>query len=502
MNTVLALLILQAILGAFDNLYHHELRERLPARRAARGECGLHAVRELLYGALFYALAWREWHGAWAWLIAGVLALEVLVTIVDFLVEDATRRLPRTERALHTVLAMNFGVILAGIAPVLMSWHAEPTAIVPVDHGAISALFTAFAIAVLLWGLRDALAMARWYKAPAWQKSGFSPAAVPSGRSVLVTGATGFIGRRLVRRLVARGDDVIVLTRDHDKAVDAFGPHAEVYADLEQIDTHRRIDAIVNLAGAPIATMPWTARRRRTLLESRLGVTGALLELVARLERKPRTWVNASAIGFYGARRDDVRLHEKTPAGAGFQSRLCAEWEALAARAREHDVKVAALRIGLVLGTDGGALPALARPVRLGLGCVLGDGSQWVSWIHIDDLIALIEFVLDQGNLAGPCNATAPEPVKHGHFMRALARSLRRHLTPLKIPAPLLRAALGELAELFVDGQRVLPERAIALGFEFRYRKIDDALEAALDTSAQASVAAADPSPSPGRATR
>jgi uncharacterized protein (TIGR01777 family) len=462
----------------------------------------LHAAREALYGALFFGLAWRAWHGAWAWVVVGILVAEIVVTIVDFVIEDSTRRLPRTERVLHTVLAINFGVVLACFAPVLRQWQAAPTALVAADYGWISLLFTVASVVVLLWGLRDALAMAHWFRRPQWQCSELAPKSSSSGRSVLVTGATGFIGRHLVRRLIARGDDVIVLTRVRDKAVDAFGPYADVYTDLAHIDAQRRIDAVVNLAGAPIAALPWSKRRRRVLLESRLGVTRALLTLVARLERKPRTWINASAIGFYGARRDDLRLHEKSPAGRGFQSRLCVEWESLAASAAEHGVKVTMLRIGLVLGTGGGPLPALARPVRFGLGTLFGDGTQWVSWIHIDDLVALILFVLTEATHAGPCNATAPEPVTHARFMRAIAQRLGRRPIPLRIPAAGLRALAGDLAELFVEGQRVLPERAIALGFEFTHRRIDTALAAIEIAPVQPSLAATSSPSSPGTATR
>lgn len=502
MIELLIVLGIQAALGALDNLYHHEWRERLPAKRAARIENGLHALRETLYGALFFALAWWAWHGSWVWVIVAALLAEIAVTLVDFVVEDATRRLPRTERVLHTVLAINFGVVLACFAPVLRQWQAAPTGLVAADYGRVSVFLTAASIVVLLWGLRDALAMARWFRRPRWQGAGLERKRARSGRSVLVTGATGFVGRHLVRRLIERGDDVVVLTRGRDKAADAFGPYADVYTDLAHIDGHRRIDAIVNLAGAPIAAWPWSAKRRRVLLDSRLGVTRALLSLVARLDHKPRTWINASAIGFYGARRDDLRLHEKSPAGQDFQSRLCSEWESLAARAAEHGVKVTLLRIGLVLGADGGALPALARPVRFGVGTLLGDGAQWVSWIHIDDLVALMLFVLAEERLAGPCNATAPEPVTHARLMQGIARALGRRPIPLGVSARALRAVLGELAELFVAGQRVLPERAIALGFEFTHRKIDAALATTLGPRPNQPPLATSSASPPGTATR
>ena len=320
---------------------------------------------------------------------------------------------------------------------------------------------------------------------PTWRRLGLErqPSAKP--KCVLVTGATGFIGRKLVYRLVHRGDRVIVLARDAAKAADLFGPQAAVVTELGSIGAETRVDAIVNLAGEPIAAAPWTRRRRALLLESRLGVTRALHELVTRLRVKPTTWINASAIGYYGARDGDESLNEKSVAGKGFQAELCRAWEEIAARAAEHGVKVSTLRIGVVLSADGGALPALARPVRLFAGAVVGTGRQWVSWIHIDDLLDLIQFVLDEETLAGPLNATAPTPVQYRELMRLLASALRRPLWPVHIPGWLLRAGLGELAELFVDGQRVTPDRPQALGFKFRYTTVGAALEQALAPSAR-----------------
>ena len=305
-------------------------------------------------------------------------------------------------------------------------------------------------------------------------------------RRVLVTGATGFIGRKIVHRLLARGDHVIVHARRAAKAAELFGEHVDVATDVVQLSADTRVDAIINLAGAPIAGAPWTRRRRALLLESRLGMTRALLALVERLAVKPTTWINASAIGYYGARAADEALNEKSAPGTGFQAELCRQWEEAAARAAEHGVKVAALRLGVVLSRDGGALRALARPVRLYAGSVLGTGRQWFSWIHIDDLLDVVCFVLDEATLAGPLNATAPTPVRHGELMAAMATALRRPLWPVRIPARLLRTGLGELAELFVEGQRVTPERLLALQFKFRYTTIDAALEEALGPAARA----------------
>jgi uncharacterized protein (TIGR01777 family) len=480
------LLGLQIALGALDNVWHHEIREALPGKREARIEVALHAGRELCYALLFAALAWWEWHGVWALSLVTLLAVEIVVTLVDFVVEDATRRLPRAERVLHTVLAINFGALLAVFAPTLLGWARLPADVVRVDHGLGSWLLTAAAMGVLAWSVRNVLAARRHFAPPAWQRHALRPGCRAAPKRVLVTGATGFIGRKLVRRLVARGDHAIVLARNAAKAADLFGPHAEIVTDLTALSAAMRVDAIVNLAGESIAGGLWTKRRRRLLLASRLGVTEALLALVARLAVKPATWINGSAVGYYGARDCDDALHEKSAPGGGFQAELCRRWEQTAARAAELGVKVTALRIGVVLGGDGGALPALARPVRLFAGTGLGTGRQWFSWIHVDDLVEAVLFVLDQETLAGPLNATAPEPVRHGELMATMAAQLHRPLWPMRIPAGTLRWMLGELAELFVDGQRVTPERLLALKFEFRYPTIDSALEQLLTRPAAA----------------
>jgi len=495
MSVIAALLATQIGLGGLDNLWHHELQERLPSKREARLEIALHSGRELCYALLFAGLAWWTWHGAWSAAIIGLFAVEIVVTLADFIVEDRTRRLPHTERVLHTVLAINFGALLAVFVPTLLAWARLPTAVVRVDYGAAAWLLTGAAAGVFAWSVRDALAAWRHFGKPTWQRHGLRPRRRPDPKTVLVTGATGFIGRKLVYRLVERGDGVIVHARNAAKAADLFGPHVDVVASLESVPPETRLDAIINLAGESIAGAPWTRRRRARLLDSRLGVTRALVALVARLTVKPTTWINASAIGYYGGRADggrigDDALNEKSSAGRGFQSELCRRWEEAAARAADHGVKVATLRMGVVLGGDGGALPALARPVRLFAGTVMGTGAQWFSWIHVDDLLDAVTFVLDEARLAGPFNATAPAPVRHAELMAAIAATLGRPLWPIRIPARLLRAAVGEVAELFVDGQRVTPDRLQALGFKFRYATIDAALRKSLGrpTRAAASV--------------
>ena len=295
----------------------------MPQRRAARLELALHAARACAYAFLFLALAWREWHGAWAWLIAAVLLLESVITVADFVIEDRTRRLPAFERVLHTVLTLLFGVFLMAFAPVLLGWMARPTAIVTAAHGGLSVLFTMLAVGMAAWGVRDALASLMHFRPAEWLREPIMSAETPSGRGVLVSGATGFIGGHVVRALRRRGDAVWVWTRDADRALARFGPHVHVVSSLAEIPATAKIDAIVALAGAPVIGPPWTRARRRLLIDSRVKTTQALLDWSAQRATAPRSLITASAIGFYGPAGDDW-LSEVVPGERRSFSPACA----------------------------------------------------------------------------------------------------------------------------------------------------------------------------------
>jgi uncharacterized protein (TIGR01777 family) len=318
-----------------------------------------------------------------------------------------------------------------------------------------------------------------------------------SGRTIFVTGATGFIGRTLVDRLLARGDRVLVFTRDARRSRALFGDSVIHVEDLDALPKQTRIDAIVNLAGAPIIGLPWTRTRRAELWRSRIDLTDALIRWIKTLDHAPAVLVNASAIGFYGDRGDTV-LAEGAGAGEGFAADLCRIWEDAAVRAEGLGMRVVCLRIGVVLDARGGALPMMAMPARFGTGAILGGGAQWMSWIAFPDLLRMILAAIDNPLWHGTINATAPEPVRHADFQRTLARTLRRSLV-LRAPAWLLKVMLGEMSSLFLFSQRVVPARALSLGFAFDVHFAADALALALGPPPQPLPAPAPPLPSPAK---
>jgi uncharacterized protein (TIGR01777 family) len=298
---------------------------------------------------------------------------------------------------------------------------------------------------------------------------------------VAITGATGFVGTRLTAHLLAAGHDVVALTRSPERAERALPVRCRVAAwDPE----HGRVesgaldgvDAVVNLAGAGVADGRWTARRKEAIRRSRVDATRVLGETIGALpsERRPRVLVSASAIGFYGDRGDEV-LTEESVGGTGFLAGVCRGWEDAAIRAEVHGVRTVRIRIGVVLGRDGGALARMLPPFRLGLGGRIGSGSQWMSWIHLDDLVGLVAFALERQDVRGVVNAVAPAPVTNAEFSATLGRVLGR---PAIVPVPsvALRVALGEMADVLLAGQRVVPAAAEALGFRFRHPELAGAL--------------------------
>ena len=381
------LIAVQIALGAFDTLYHHELTERLAWRPSQLRELRLHGVRNLFYAALFATFGWAEVHGALAALAIAVLAAELVITLWDFVEEDMTRKLPASERVTHTLLALNYGAILVLLLPVLLGWQGEETAIAPAWYGWWTAFASAAALGVGVFGLRDLAAAARLPRLVPKPAAALVTALAPR-LTILVTGATGFVGARLVEGLAAAGHDVLVLTRHAEKAL-ALRPPFRVVTDLDQIASDTRIDAIVHLAGEPVSGGLWTAPRKRAIVESRTRMTAALLRLAARLQTRPQAFIGASAIGWYGL-YDDETLDECASPRDCFSHESCAAVEAAAQKAEALGLRVVSLRIGLVLGSEGGLLARLLLPFEFGMGGRIGSGAQWMSWIARDDLVRLI----------------------------------------------------------------------------------------------------------------
>jgi uncharacterized protein (TIGR01777 family) len=470
------LIAIQIAMGVFDTFYHHELTERLAWRPSQRYELQLHALRNILYALLFLMLGWLEVHGIFAMVIIAVLVAEIIITLMDFVEEDMSRKLPASERINHTLLAINYGAILVLLLPVLIGWAMQPTGIVTAYAGWLSIVAAASAVGAALCGLRDFAAsrrLGRLHPAPAENLV----EKLPPRQTVLVTGATGFIGSRLVAGLTGAGHQVIALVRNPAKA--ELSPPITLITSLDQLPADTRIDAIVNLAGEPIGNGLWTDAKRRRILESRINMASDVVKLIARLERKPAVLVSGSAIGWYGLWQDQV-LTESAKSHACFSHELCDAWENAARPAAEHGVRVAYLRIGLVVGTDGGFITRMLTPFEFGLGGPLGSGKQWMSWIERDDLVRLIAHVMAKPDLAGPINATAPIPVTNTKFTEELGRRLNRPAV-FRVPAALLRRLGGDFAnELLLGGQRVLPNKALSNGFVFRHETLRSAFEAIL----------------------
>lgn len=278
-----------------------------------------------------------------------------------------------------------------------------------------------------------------------------------------VIGANGFIGRHLVRALGERGDTAVPASlRDVAAAADAVAA----------------CDAVVNLAGEPIAQR-WNARVKVKIVQSRVDAPRALIDALAAKPTRPAAYISASAVGYYGTSETQT-FTETSPAGDDFLARTCAGWEREAMRASEFGMRVAIVRTGVALGSDGGALAEMLPPFKLGAGGVIGNGRQWISWVHVDDVVGVYLKALD--GTSGVLNATAPNPVTNAEFTHALGRALHRP-TILPTPTFALRVMLGEGADMLLEGQRVVPARTQAEGYVFRFTRVDDALAQILASS-------------------
>ncbi|HEY1231984.1 MAG TPA: TIGR01777 family oxidoreductase [Candidatus Binatia bacterium] len=296
---------------------------------------------------------------------------------------------------------------------------------------------------------------------------------------LVVTGATGFIGTALTRRLLQQGHELTLFTRGSPPDA-STGSKKWLHwtpGTLRGWDAALEgADGVINLAGEPIAAKKWTSAQRRRIEKSRIDATYSLVQACAKARQKPKVFISASAVGYYGPRNDEL-ITEESSAGNDFLGQLCSAWEAEAFKATELGIRVVCPRIGIVLGPGGGALRKMAGPFKYFVGGTLGTGKQWMSWIHLEDVVGLINRFLDDGAIQGAVNTTAPNPVRNHDFCAALAKVLNRPCWA-RVPAFALKLALGDLADMLLTGQRVIPTAAEKFGYRFRYRDLEPALQA------------------------
>lgn len=292
---------------------------------------------------------------------------------------------------------------------------------------------------------------------------------------ILITGGTGLIGRSLSRLLTDKGYNLTILSRSPHRVAQLCSGASGI-GSLQELDASVEINAVINLAGAPIADLPWTAARRKLLEESRIDLTSRLVDWINSRENPPGVLVSGSAIGWYGDRGDEELNENSTPGSGDFASQLCQQWEAEALRAQDSGCRVALIRTAPVMAADGGMLARLLPIYRLGLGGRLGNGKQWMPWIHIQDIVALFDHVLHTPECSGPYNGCAPLPVTNAEFTRTLAATLKR---PALLPAPawLLKLILGEMSMLLLGGQNLRPGRTSESGFNWQYPDLAQALQ-------------------------
>mgnify|MGYP000439097504 CR=1 FL=1 len=294
-------------------------------------------------------------------------------------------------------------------------------------------------------------------------------------KRILVTGGTGFIGKVLCPELLSRGYELTVLSRQNPDDVRAACGRVETTQDLNQLRSHPGFDAVINLAGEGIADKRWSDKRKQELRDSRIGVTETLVDVIRRWETPPQVMVSGSAVGFYG-NQADAEVTEQTKPHDEFTHQLCRDWENAALALEQDNVRICLSRTGVVAGPGGGFLARMVTPFKLGLGGRLGDGRQYMPWVHRDDVVGALIWMLENDDASGPYNVVSPNPVTNAEFTQCLGKVVRRP-TLFPAPAPVLRIALGEMAGLLLTGQKAKPARLTAQGYDFRFPELKAALE-------------------------
>lgn len=291
--------------------------------------------------------------------------------------------------------------------------------------------------------------------------------------NILISGGTGLVGRHLTEKFVSQNDHVYILTRNAKKRENRPNvKHIEYDVAHESMPN---IDVVINLAGESLFGY-WTKKKKEKILKSRIDTTKKVVSLLERMEPKPKTFISASAIGFYGTDDEKIFTEDTEECGDDFLANVTKKWEAEAKRAENLGIRTIIARFGVILAKDGGALPMMALPMRAFVGGKIGSGKQWTSWIHVDDCVKLIVFAIEQENMIGPLNVTAPHPVRNKQFTEMLGKTLKRP-TVFPVPERLLRILFGEMSMLVSKGQYVYPKKALEHGFSFDYPHLNEALE-------------------------
>ena len=288
----------------------------------------------------------------------------------------------------------------------------------------------------------------------------------------LITGGTGLIGSALCRRLLADDHQIVVLSRQPERVTSPI----RAVKQLQQISSDQVFDVVINLAGEAIADKRWSQAQKQRITSSRFNISQALIDYLRNTVHKPRLLISGSAIGYYGLGIGATELDEDAAADTSFSSQLCQQWESIALQAEALGIRCCLLRTGIVLAKEGGALGKMLPVFKMGLGGKIGSGKQWMSWIHLDDLVGIILHCIEQPELCGAINGTAPTPVSNEVFVKALAKALKRPCV-LPLPALLVRILMGQMGEeLLLSGKKIVPKKALQSGYKFQYESLDAAL--------------------------